>query len=92
MKWLHGTWEVRHYTVTIIDYKTPTWEPEENIGQGVLQEYNIRKTQRNRRRNMCEHLQMIEGSALKDLFSNNYHLELGQQSCTSRIYKHYRIK
>ena len=36
-------------------------------------------------RNMCKHLQMIEGSALKDLFSNNYHLELGQQSCTAHL-------
>ena len=40
----------RQYKVKWKDYKTPTWEPEENIGQGVLQEYNIRKAQRNRRR------------------------------------------
>ena len=43
-------------------------------------------------RNMCEHFAMLEFSALKDLFHKSDYLELGQQSCILRIYKHCRIE
>jgi hypothetical protein len=51
---------IRHYLVKWVGHKTPTWEPQLNLGEGLVKDFHIRKTNHGRARKRKQNLRYFK--------------------------------